>query len=414
MSRNRVIYQNQTLYVARNTGIWSLPYALPRVQSIDFDTSAPLTDVNQYGELAAIDRVLLDTPEVNFNFSYFSNCFYPERRMGFYVDGPSPYYFNSGQRSFISRFIDKTQDEKSYWLLTTKEGVDANGAYSNDDPTGDLRLFSGYYVLGLGNGVITSYRAEASVGNFPTVNVGINFLNATVNTGTVRIAGQTAFFSGKYPTINPFNGSLLADDYASINTANNDWDSFSQTVAGSAGRYGGYEVSVIRPGDITVSIISSTDSTVFGTTEAVPVWAGSAVQSYQINADLSRVSQQQLGAKFATSRDIQFPLPITATVDILVGEMGVGGISGSHLANDINTNDLYDVTILMKHPNIESGASGYAIRYDLRGCNFNGYTMNSSIGPAKTASFNFSTQHSTAFSLFNGAKSKGLFLSGNF
>jgi hypothetical protein len=57
-SRNRVIYQSQALFAAPTgtTMVTITDHALHRVQSCNYNFSVTRQDINQYGELAAIDR----------------------------------------------------------------------------------------------------------------------------------------------------------------------------------------------------------------------------------------------------------------------------------------------------------------------------------------------------------------------
>jgi hypothetical protein len=134
MPRTRVIYQNEALYVgpspatsghykfitgnnavnvptqklgqldplsARTVNSGSTTVTLPlavmtsglaanitnldRIQSINYNFNITRKDVNQFGALAAIDRVIIDQPTVSLDFSYFQNSFANEKELGFDV-----------------------------------------------------------------------------------------------------------------------------------------------------------------------------------------------------------------------------------------------------------------------------------------------------------------------------------------
>jgi len=134
MPRTRVIYQNEALYVgpspatsghykfitgnnavnvptqklgqldplsARTVNSGSTTVTLPlavmtsglaanitnldRIQSINYNFNITRKDVNQFGALAAIDRVIIDQPTVSLDFSYFQNSFANEKELGFNV-----------------------------------------------------------------------------------------------------------------------------------------------------------------------------------------------------------------------------------------------------------------------------------------------------------------------------------------
>jgi hypothetical protein len=58
---------------------------LDRIQSINYNFNISRKDVNQFGNLAAIDRVIIDQPTVSLDFSYFQNSFANEKELGFDV-----------------------------------------------------------------------------------------------------------------------------------------------------------------------------------------------------------------------------------------------------------------------------------------------------------------------------------------
>ena len=87
MPRNRVIYNSEALFAGQKVGeacyqedegVNSIKQ-LHRVQSANYNFNIARTDINQYGELAAVDRIITDTPTVALDFSYYlSNFFWLE------------------------------------------------------------------------------------------------------------------------------------------------------------------------------------------------------------------------------------------------------------------------------------------------------------------------------------------------
>ena len=70
MARNRVIYQSEALYVSKNvnsTGS-SEHRQLTRVQSANYNFEIARQDVNQFGQLARIDALVLTSPTVSLDF----------------------------------------------------------------------------------------------------------------------------------------------------------------------------------------------------------------------------------------------------------------------------------------------------------------------------------------------------------
>ena len=149
MPRNRIIYQSEALYagpapatgyhygtfspgIGGNSNVMNssnnLVKLLQRIQTANYSFKVDRTDVNQFGQLAAIDRVILTSPTVSLDFSYLLGNLSNENILGFTV--------SSGQAdssiSAISGILNGTQDERNYFIRTTPEG---NDAVNNSDIT---------------------------------------------------------------------------------------------------------------------------------------------------------------------------------------------------------------------------------------------------------------------------------------
>ena len=94
MARNRVIYQSEALFAGQKSTASTVTAAhttedmrqIHRVQSANYSFNIARTDVNQFGELAAIDRVALETPTVSLDFTYLLANFANEENMGFKIN----------------------------------------------------------------------------------------------------------------------------------------------------------------------------------------------------------------------------------------------------------------------------------------------------------------------------------------
>ena len=91
MARNRIIYQSEALFAGQRTGVTDTHTPgeikqLHRVQSANYSFNITRSDVNQFGELAAIDRVVLDTPTVSLDYSYYLANFANEENLGFHIN----------------------------------------------------------------------------------------------------------------------------------------------------------------------------------------------------------------------------------------------------------------------------------------------------------------------------------------
>ena len=210
MARNRVIYQSEAVFVSQDvpftgqqTGTNDIA-TLHGIQSANYSFNVSRQDVNCFGELAAVDRIITEAPTVSFDTSYYISNLGNENKLGFRIWG-DPNTATNTKISCISGMIDADSNDgiKNYYILTTKEGSDAV------DNTNANKYES---IIGLGNVSITSYSTEASVGGLPTASVSaegqnLNFINLPYTgmydgyTGTVRQvpATSTANQTGVHP-----------------------------------------------------------------------------------------------------------------------------------------------------------------------------------------------------------------------
>jgi len=170
MARNRVIYQSEAVLVSQNVNCTGVQTGdndiaeLNRIQSSNYSFSISRQDVNQFGELASIDRIITETPTVSFDASWLVANLGNENKMGFHIWADQD-NVPSTPVSCISGLIDTEvpwKGAKNYFILTSKEGADA----VNNTTTGDWES-----VIGIGNASVTSYSTEASVGGLPTATI---------------------------------------------------------------------------------------------------------------------------------------------------------------------------------------------------------------------------------------------------
>lgn len=387
MAKNRVIYQTEAVYAgaAPATGVqYNLTKKtanaknLVRVQSANYGYSLARRDVNQFGELAAIDRILLESPTVNLDFSYLNSTFYNEFALGFYINT------GQGYSSAITNILNKTEDDRNYFIKTVPEGVDAvsYGGVSGSHPE---------QYISVGNGFISNFSTEAAVGDFPRTTVSVEGLNILF-TQKISGAGYGAFpFTGSgpgssgswipTPAVNPVDGSALTglalipvDTSSAVNYTNyTGINPVSDQI---------YQVSALRPGDITLDFFSAgTESSL---NEAGALISDMKIQSYNLNFSLTRDPLQKLGSKYAFAREIRFPVQVNLSV-----ESNLGDIQTGNLTDLIAVDASYDVRIAIKHP--QSG-SVRMMEYTLKNAKLDSQSYTSSIGPNKALSMNFSSQ----------------------
>ena len=431
MARNRVIYQSEAVYVTQSgynsvhlTGIAGSDGAaypggnaienLHRVQSANYSFNISRQDVNQFGELAAIDRIITETPTVSFDTNYILANLANEKNLGFEVAPSGTSFTDSPEKvvSCISGLIDATTTayQKDYFILTTKEGSDAVDNYQ-----------SGKYesMIGVGNGFITSYSSEASVGGLPTASVSVEGMNMNfVNIPFVGVGqnseainkqknngygfflsgSNVAGISGENPAIDPTNGNKIATPV-------------TVPVADTSASGVGGQISALRPGDVTFTLRkktsdSLTDVTVASSTSNDGLQGANIsdahIQSYTLSFDTSRTPIQKLGTRFAFARPVDFPITSTLSVDAILSNLTTGSIS-----DIINCDDEYDAIIKISDPVCTTTPKPITMAYILRGLKIDSESFSSSIGDNKSVTLDFSAQ-------VGGPEQKGIgiFMSG--
>jgi hypothetical protein len=368
MPRNRTIYNVLSLYASQvaatgmQTGINTVRQ-LSRVQSFDEDFTRNFTDVNQFGNLAAIDRVEVEAPDVTASFSYYLTDGLNERLLGLTVPTSGGGGFVGGQTSIISGLLSKATDEKNYYLLIADEGNDAAGYALTR--TG---------VIGIGNGYITSYTVNAAVGDIPTADVELEGLN-------IRVYGQLQnLFSGnEVPAVRVADGQSATGVRFILPQAT--------SVTGAT------IPNALLPGDITFN-----PSGILGFADA-----DLKVQDFSLTVDLPRTPLNRLGSRFAFSREIDFP--VTSTLEMTAE---VGDLESGNLVDLLCTNPNRDFTITMRAPSC-GGTGAAALTYLFRGAKLTSQSFSSSIGDNATMTATYEVQIGSP-----QQTDRGIFLSGSY
>lgn len=382
MARNRVIYQSEALYVSKNVNSTGSGEhrQLTRVQSANYNFDIARQDVNQFGQLARIDSLVLTSPTVSLDFSYYPTDGFNERALGFYVKtgAISEGNFSSGQMGNSSG--------QNFFIVTTLEGIDLN--YEND-----ANSLSGKSVIGIGNGFLTNYSLEASVGNLPTVSItveGLNMNSSIYASYVVATGAGGSLITGVgalTPQIDPTLGTVAA---SSLKGAQ---EKISILPIPSQGT--GQDIpSALRPGDIVLD---------FGTYGSGPDLTGKAVplanisgsnqglgsdglhlQSASLALPLSRTPIERLGSRFAFARVVDFPVVATLNVSAIVNE-----IQARNLSIMLDDNSERNITMRIKD---SKNTTKDAMVFTLKGSKLKSESFSSSIGSNKTVDLVFETQ----------------------
>ena len=364
MSRNRVIYQSEGLYVSSGLNSQSSGEhkQLRRVQSANYSFEISRQDVNQFGQLARIDALVLQSPTVSLDLDYYLADGFNESALGFYMQGNGTVGYGPTTSGNFASGQMISSSGRNFYIVTTSEGSDLN--YE----TGASTALSGKSVIGIGNGFITNYSLDASVGNFPTVKVSIEGLGFNVSTYDINTA--SGFTGVPTPAINSTDGTKLS-------TGSGNYVKLPLPSEGTG-------VTALRPGDITLTFGGFTGT---GATPSVNVVSNGTdainIQSVSLSLPMSRTPIERLGSRFAFARVVDFPIVSTMTVNALVNEQ-----QARNLADMIDDGGERDITLSINAP----GTSNRVVQYTFKAARLDSEGYSSDIGSNKSVDLSFSTQ----------------------
>ena len=342
MARNRVIYQSEGLFVSQNAAD-ALPAKheqLTRVQSANYSYTINRQDVNQYGQLARIDSLVLDPPTVSVDFSYYLTDGLNERELGFFVNTGGSTASDVG--NFASGHLGEGSGINVY-IVTSPENDDLNlgGAIGSNEK-----------VIGIGNAYPSDYSVDLSVGSLPTVSVTMEGANMASSAGN----------SITSPAVDQEAGTKIGK---------------TVTLPTPASGGAGTSITALRPGDITMSLSNFESETIadLDGTDSIHI------QSASISVPLSRTPLDRLGSKFAYARTVDFPISTTLSVSAIMNEE-----SAINLAEKLEEPER-DVTITLKQPDGSTGCI-----WELKQALVDSESFSSSIGSNKTVDLTFSAQ----------------------
>ena len=354
-TRNRVIYQSEGLFISKeatSTGIADHEQ-LRRVQSANYSYTINRQDVNQYGQLARIDSLVLEPPTVSADFSYYLTDGFNERCLDFYVQTGGA---DQVAGNFASGHLTAGSGVNLY-IVTSPEGEDLNAGdqYESTDR-----------VIGIGNCYISDYSIDLSVGSLPTASVSLEGSNVESSNATAH--GMMQPTTIKNPAVDQALGTSYTASGVELPLPNSGLNGAAAT---------GGAVTALRPGDITLGLTAIDGDTItdLGST------AGAHIQSATISIPLSRTPLDKLGSKFAFARTVDFPVVSTLSVSAIMNEQNAKDLS------ELLEQSEKDVTITMKDT-----SSTDAIIWDFKGALVESESWSSSIGANKSVDLTFSTQ----------------------
>ena len=328
----RQIYQQQAVFVTNSPSTGAITHIdqLHRITSCDWSYAITRTDINQAGQLAAIDRLIIAAHTVNLSIGYHVADVWNETALGFRTDGAA---------SAIEYLIDETQGDKNYLVRMVPVGNDAVGYAGTDGG-----------VIGIGNGFLSSYSTQGAVGQIPSAKVQIEAAHLKYYVGSSGI---------NTPAVNTSNGQLLNHSLT-----------VPVATSGEAG-----QLSALQPGQIQVDITNGA----FGI-------QNHCIQSYNLSVDMRREPIQCLGSRFPKARVITFPVTASLDIETNVQDFGTGDLA-TVICNDVS----FNATVSLYAPSC-TGFGDLKAQYQLRGAKLDSENVTTSIGPNTKASLKFSAQ----------------------
>ena len=429
MARNRVIYQSQALFIApSSTGVQvsgvtapgtaatatpftpvstgslasgiSLLKKMDRIQNCNFNFSINRQDINEFGKLARLDSIVMESPTVSLDFSYYVTDGFNERLLGF--NSYSAIDNNTIENvQAISGLLNDLQGN-NYYILTVDEGEDV--VLGNLTPSSS--------IVAIGNGFISEYGFEASVGAIPTANITVEAFNiksdanatvTTVTTGSApagsAVGADIVSITGSSPAIDL--SASPANKFTSVGSAYKlDYSrAFSGVISNAAGvnftgfTTGASNVTALRPGDLVLTLPASDGiADVNGNGQA-------HIQSFKFTLPLSRTVLQRLGNTFGFARSINVPINMDLTINGIVSEL-----ESLNLFDKLGSPTAQTLAISLR-----DSSSTQKIVYTIKGAIFQGESYSENLGDNQTVDLTYSVQIGGANDANNG-----LFISGSY
>jgi len=398
--RNRVIYQSEALFVSHQyTGFsfvdiaegthtngspsWhkeghggdgseitsGMFHQIHRLQSANYNFAISRQDVNQYGNLARIDTAVLEAPTVSLDFTYLITDGTNEDKLGITT------HAEQAQTGALSGVLANISG-RNYHILTVAEGTDANA-----DSDSGKSANAANSVISIGNGYITNYSVNAAIGGIPTASVSVEGLNITadhagtgMHTPAVNTTGNRTGYA-RFSLPNPQSGDV------------------------------GY---ILRPGDMSIELNDAT-GLLANFTDSTNVTAAH-IQSFNIDVPLGRSVINRMGNAFGFSREIDFPITVSASISAIVADLALEK-GRRNLFNELYTTAKHNMRIIMRKPSDAASSKSSAndqIIFELKGVTLDSESFSSAIGDNKTVDLGF-----TATVGGGGDAANGLFISGS-
>jgi hypothetical protein len=458
-SRNRIIYQSQALFIApSSTGFhiqtgnneatgpdvsrddtynvnWTgvparkersavandctnrcLLEPMERIQSANFNFTINRQDINEFGQLARLDSIVMESPTVGLDFNYYLTDGGNERKMGFNVPtlnnangvnlparASVTDYFWTGDGclsgySALSGVLSDPQGN-NFFITVVPDGKDVQGttalastgtAYTSND------------VVAIGNGFVSDYTVEAAVGSIPTASVTVEAFNIKVDDhlSGAPLGADWTYLDEGVPGVT-LEGNSGTNRYVFQTGMGNNGSWSNQNINGTAfNTTGSAGIAALRPGDLTLSMSDS--GSYYGLADMAGDGAAH-IQSFTINVPLSRTILQRLGSTFGYARVVDLPVDISCTVSAVVSEL-----QNKNLFEELCNRQTHNFTLTMKDSSCTT-AGVDRLSYTVKNARLDSETFTNAIGDNESVDMTFTTQIGGA-----NDQNNGLFMTGSY
>ena len=368
---------------------------LKRIQTANYGFTVNRQDINQFGHLSRLDSIVVESPTVNLDFSYYLLDGFNERQLEFVTDGITNTL--SGALS-----PELYQAGNNFFILTVPEARDAVNGDISASLTGTNADSFKKSVISLGNGYITDYSVDISVGAVPTASVTVEGMNIKSDLGETGL---------DVPAMDMADGSLISDAWG-LGRGNNNGSTgctglFSLPAASSG--YSGCDQGIaaaLRPGDVTLDLANSAllSKQVSGDVNS-PLKGSAHVQSVSISIPMGRTTLQRLGSTFGFSKALDVPMTATMSVSALMSDIKEGNLAA--LICDCTE---YELSAKLYDPECADCVTkdgALAMAYIFKGAKLESENYTSTIGDNKTVDLTFTVQIGSSDDLNNGVYISG-------
>jgi len=381
MSRVRVIYQNEAVYVGppkisggANESIFpgnNILKNISNVQGVQYGISVNHQDIAMLGKRGTERSVVVTKPAVNFSMTYGFEGFTNEKKLGFdfnYRTGDVNYVDDTFSLFLVSGFAsnsDRTLDKRNFYIAVANEGDDVlvpqTGALDSssvstviddDSPNFDIITFHDCYL--------ESYTLQGAVGAIASCD--LDYVVETISFNTSGSGVDVLTYDSKTRSLLSTGINALIPKF-----------------------YRPDGPKAISQGDITLDMIETSGSVPksgFGFS-----FNDIKIQKFNLTIDFQRDQLNSITHKAPIDRPIIFPIGATIQVESLVGDTSSG-----NFAELAQQDSYYDININLynsKNPTDTRtlGSSIFAKKAKLEGISYG-----LQIGNNKTVSLNFKTE----------------------